>query len=239
MDNGFTYAETDPLETEEEYPYKGYSFKGCQYKKGDGVVGVKSFFDVTPNSPDQLKAALDKQPVSVAIQANTVVFQTYKKGVITSEKCGVKLDHGVLAVGYGTEDGNEYFLVKNSWGPTWGEEGYVKIGVADGAGICGINSQPSAPETNVPTTVGLPPAKSVPDFVAGLLDAFVEENKLTEVEACFNGAKPLEADIAAAIKCIENKDKAGAIAQIQAVVAAFPAELSTCKNLSTDVMAVE
>jgi len=149
MDLGFTYAETTPLETEAEYPYSGWvgQLEGCKYKSGDGVVGVTSFYDVTPNSPDQLKAALDKQPVSVAIQANTMVFQTYKSGVLTSEKCGTKLDHGVLAVGYGTEDGQEYFLVKNSWGPTWGENGYVKIGVADGAGICGINSEPSAPVT--------------------------------------------------------------------------------------------
>jgi len=69
MDNAFKYAETTPIETEAEYPYKGMTgiFSGCKYKKGKGVVGVKSFYDVTPNSPDQLKAALDKQPVSVAI----------------------------------------------------------------------------------------------------------------------------------------------------------------------------
>jgi len=73
----------------------------------------------------------------------------YHTGVITGTKCGTNLDHGVLAVGYGVENGTEYYLVKNSWGATWGDAGYVKIGVEDGAGVCGIQSgPPSYPTTN-------------------------------------------------------------------------------------------
>jgi C1A family cysteine protease len=62
----------------------------------------------------------------------------YTGGVITGSACGTSLDHGVLAVGYGTENGQEYYLVKNSWGPSWGVNGYVKIGIEAGNGVCGI-----------------------------------------------------------------------------------------------------
>merc|ERR1712127_149923 len=107
------------------------------------VGKVAGFKDVVKDSTGaNLKAALATGPVSVAIEADQSVFQTYTSGVITSSKCGTQLDHGVLAVGYGTEDGNDYFLVKNSWGASWGDNGYVKIGAAN---VCGINAQPSFP----------------------------------------------------------------------------------------------
>ena len=80
-----------------------------------------------PNSVEQLKAAIDLGPVSVAIEADQYVFQFYESGIINDASCGTKLDHGVLAVGYGKENDKEYFIVKNSWGAAWGENGYVRI----------------------------------------------------------------------------------------------------------------
>lgn len=71
----------------------------------------------------------------------------YTSGVITGSACGTNLDHGVLAVGYGTENGTPYFLVKNSWGASWGDAGYVKIGQESGAGVCGIQSGPPSQPT--------------------------------------------------------------------------------------------
>jgi C1A family cysteine protease len=95
-----------------------------------------------------LKAAVAQQPVAVAIEADTRYFQSYSSGVLTSSSCGTSLDHGVLTVGYGTENGIDYWNVKNSWGTSWGDQGYVKIGRSSSTndpGICGISMDPSFP----------------------------------------------------------------------------------------------
>ena len=152
MDKAFKYVESNALATEADYPYTSGTGKrgSCDTSKlANATLKVSTYTDVTKNDASQLKAALDKQPVSVAIEADKMAFQMYHSGVLTGDKCGTNLDHGVLAVGYGTENGVEYYLVKNSWGATWGDAGYVKIGVEDGAGVCGIQSgPPSYPETN-------------------------------------------------------------------------------------------
>jgi KDEL-tailed cysteine endopeptidase len=104
--------------------------------------------DVKPNDQISLKNAVSNQPVAVAISADTMLFQSYSSGVITSESCYTSLDHGVLIVGYGTENSNDYWLVKNSWADTWGDGGYVKIGRSSSTndpGICGIAMDPSFP----------------------------------------------------------------------------------------------
>jgi cathepsin L len=143
MDNAFKYIEKYGLQSEASYPYIAKKNRKCKYdaSKVDGTV--KSYTDVKVNDPAQLKAALVLSPVSVAIEADQYAFQGYTGGVITSG-CGTSLDHGVLAVGYGTESGQDYFLVKNSWGASWGVNGYVKIG-AGSSNVCGILSAASYP----------------------------------------------------------------------------------------------
>merc|ERR1712048_118580 len=149
MDYAFQYAERTPMVTEDAYPYtSGHGVTGTCNKgmEEGGSVSVTGFHDVSADrSGAALKAAIAQQPVSVAIEADKMAFQGYTGGVITGSACGTRLDHGVLAVGYGTEDGEDYFLVKNSWGSSWGESGYVKIGQAN---VCGITQQPSYPTTN-------------------------------------------------------------------------------------------
>jgi cathepsin L len=144
MDLAFNYIQSTELDTETAYPYTGK--KGSCSLVADKEVGeVNGHNDVTPNSMQALMAQVDKGPVSVAIQANKMVFQTYKSGILDSTKCGTQLDHGVLVVGYDNSGSEPYWIVKNSWGTTWGMEGYINIAMVDGAGICGIQMAPTQP----------------------------------------------------------------------------------------------
>lgn len=128
------------------YPYtaKDGTCKSCS-----ALAHISSCSDVRPNDQVSLKGAVAQQPVAVAISADSRIFQSYSGGVITSSACYTSLNHGVLVVGYGTENGIDYWLVKNSWGPNWGtENGYVKIQKSSSTndpGVCGISQQPSFP----------------------------------------------------------------------------------------------
>eukprot|EP00898_Chlorokybus_atmophyticus_P006182 jgi/Chlat1/6565/Chrsp45S06034 len=110
-------------------------------------VGIGSYgWLSSQNDESSLKKAVTMQPVSVAIEADEREFQFYKEGILDAP-CGTGLDHGVLAVGYGVENGTGYWLVKNSWGPLWGDHGYIKLamGLNGGFGQCGIAMKPSYP----------------------------------------------------------------------------------------------
>lgn len=147
MDNAFTWLEQNPMCTEASYPYSG---KDGVCQQANCTVGipkgsVTGFMDVPPKDTNALMEAVSQGPVSVAIEADQAIFQLYKGGVLTGD-CGAKLDHGVLVVGYGTLNGTDYWTVKNSWGPQWGENGFIRIqrGLpADGQ--CGIKDGPSYP----------------------------------------------------------------------------------------------
>jgi len=127
------------IETEDEYPYEASSGLCMSDWSADMPVQVSNVNHVPGHSESQLMAAIANGPVSVTIDASSDVFFYYKSGVITDESCGTALDHAVTAVGYGTENGQDYWLVRNSWGSGWGDAGYVKIGRnGDGYGMCGI-----------------------------------------------------------------------------------------------------
>jgi len=149
MDGAFEYAEGVKVVTEAEYPYahKNGTCKDMSEMKTK-IDEVKSFLNVTSKDPNALAAALVNGPVSIAIDANGLGFQFYKHGIL-KRFCGANLDHGVLAVGYGTEsDGTNFWIVKNSWGAGWGESGYVRIQrdmTKQGPGLCGLQLQPVQP----------------------------------------------------------------------------------------------
>lgn len=145
MEGAFRYVIEHGQCSLSSYPYtaKDDTCHSCS-----SVVKISSCSDVKPNDQISLKGAVAKQPVAIAIEADTRYFQSYSSGVLTSSSCGTNLDHGVLIVGYGTENGIKYWLVKNSWGTTWGDKGYAKIERSEStndAGICGIAMDPSFP----------------------------------------------------------------------------------------------
>lgn len=146
MDNAFKYVIDNGLCSENEYPYMGESGE-CQTCKS--VVNISDYKDVIPNDEGILKKVVHQQPVSVAIQANLPSFQAYKSGIYSDPSCGKQLDHGVLIVGYGHDlfHNMDYWIVKNSWGPHWGEKGYIRIqrNIDQDSGLCGIAMQPSIP----------------------------------------------------------------------------------------------
>jgi cathepsin L len=134
--------------TEQAYPYfsgttktNGACQKSCSVVPGSDVSKTVS---VGANSDSAMMTALAQQPVSVAIEADQSSFQLYKSGVF-SGSCGTNLDHGVLLVGYGTMTGGDYYILKNSWASSWGDQGYMYLGKGSqyngGKGQCGVLMQ--------------------------------------------------------------------------------------------------
>jgi C1A family cysteine protease len=130
--------------TAEDYPYTGIlpPFKSCR-KGCDPVEGTQVSGWVRAEANERsIMAAVSKNPLAISIEADQMAFQFYSDGVF-SATCGTNLDHGVVLVGYGTsEEGEEFWKVKNSWGTTWGKEGYILIARNDNQydhfGECGI-----------------------------------------------------------------------------------------------------
>lgn len=146
MDNGFKYIEkNNGIDTEQSYPYRGVDGM-CRFKQADVGATMTRFKDLERGSEEGLQMALSEiGPISVAMDAGHQSFQLYKRGIYTEAKCSsTRLDHGVLAVGYGAEGGEDYWLVKNSWGKTWGEEGYFMI-ARNKHNMCGLATQASYP----------------------------------------------------------------------------------------------
>jgi len=150
MDNGFKYIiKNKGIDTEESYKYTAKTGHKCKAAKGTVGAAMSSLVDVKRGDIDALESALATiGPISVAMDASHMSFQHYKTGVYSEPKCSsIRLDHGVLAVGYGSgsvEDAGDFWIIKNSWGTVWGDEGYFKI-VKSTKNMCGIATQASYP----------------------------------------------------------------------------------------------
>ncbi|KAI4371994.1 hypothetical protein MLD38_010282 [Melastoma candidum] len=135
------------LTTETNSPYKGVDSICKRNKEASHAARITGYEAVPANKEAALLKAAAHQPISVAIDASSSEFMSYSGGIFAGP-CGTDLDHGVTVVGYGTTaDGTKYWLVKNSWGKSWGESGYIRMkrDVNAAEGLCGIAMQASYP----------------------------------------------------------------------------------------------
>ena len=129
--------------TAKDYPYTGKP-QACTADKAKGKVSVTNFINVLPHDPLQLKMAVKLGPVAASISTSSKVFQFYKGGIISTPLCSTEetpVDSAVTIIGFGHDAhlNLDYWMIKNSWGTTWGDAGFARIAItAGGAGVCNI-----------------------------------------------------------------------------------------------------
>ncbi|KAK1436605.1 hypothetical protein QVD17_02387 [Tagetes erecta] len=177
MDYAFDFiVKNGGIDTDKDYPYTGKDGRCDSARKNAKVVSIDGYEDVPVNNEAALQKAAANQPITVAIEGSSRDFQFYTSGVF-SGSCGTDLDHGVVVVGYGTENGKDYWIVRNSWGADWGEQGYIRMerNIKQKTGKCGIAMEASYPIKNglnppnpgpAPPTPGpAPPTPVAPESV--------------------------------------------------------------------------
>ena len=145
--NAYTYLCDHKAYLEKDYPYTATD-TACTYEESKASdITLSTYVCVYPQSPAGMRPAVAQQPVAISIDASSDVFHNYAGGVLDSTDCGLTTNHAVAIVGYGTDEasGLEYWLVRNSWGPDWGVDGFIKIAITEGDGICAINHRPLYP----------------------------------------------------------------------------------------------
>ncbi|MED6118511.1 hypothetical protein PIB30_003257 [Stylosanthes scabra] len=204
MDYAFEFIiNNGGIDSEEDYPYTGYDGRCDQNRKNAKVVSIDSYEDVPAYDELALQKAVANQPVAVAIEGGGREFQLYVNGVFTG-KCGTALDHGVAAVGYGSEGGHDYWIVRNSWGADWGEDGYIRMERNLGnsrSGKCGIAIEPSYPIKKGPNPPNPGPSPPSPVNPPSVCDNYFSCNSGSTCcclfqfgKSCFDwGCCPLEA----------------------------------------------
>ncbi|CAI2375194.1 unnamed protein product [Moneuplotes crassus] len=140
---GFDFLHENLFCTDKEYPYTAGAEDECKYSTCDDLdheITVREYFSVPENSALSLKESLTYNIIGAGVGADSEIFQFYKSGIVNDKACGNNNNHAITVVGHGIEDGVDYFIIRNSWGADWGEEGYIRLGTSfeEDKGVCGI-----------------------------------------------------------------------------------------------------
>jgi len=143
--DAYTHYYTHSAMTEESYPYEALNGVCREDEEASTGVRTTSYVTVPFDDVPQMKEALALNPLNLSIYASAPSFRSYTSGILNDPTCGNVHNHAVLLVGWGIENDVEYWTVKNSWGPDWGESGFIRIAITDGDGICGTQMWPIYP----------------------------------------------------------------------------------------------
>ena len=147
MDKAFEWVQQNGgIESDKDYAYHGRD-ESCRFDASKVALQITGFKDISQNEDEIARVLMENGPISVALNANPLQF--YSKGIIskTARECSPRgLNHGVALVGFGEEAGKKFWVVRNSWGQRWGEQGYFRM--ERGQGTCGINTTASTATLN-------------------------------------------------------------------------------------------
>jgi cathepsin L len=146
--NAMKYLKTHPQELESDYPYAPRN-RRCAYSSAKGKVKVTAINYITNKSISAMKASISTGPTCVGVNASDRRFNGYSGGILNVSNCSPNQDHAVTAVGFGAASGKNFFIVRNSWGRSWGESGYIRMSAdVGGAGVCGVLIDATRPTTS-------------------------------------------------------------------------------------------
>ena len=141
------YLKSTPQVLQSQYPYKAQTGTCSSSMSSGGIVTAKGYSRASTTVASH-KNLINSGVLGIALAAGSSAFQLYKSGVLSGTACGTSINHAVAIVGWGSASGQDYWIVRNSWGSGWGDAGHIKIAAQDGSGVCACQNYSYLVTTN-------------------------------------------------------------------------------------------